>query len=199
MKEYEKMIAGKLYNPNNEELKKCSLKAHTLTEEYNQTSVSDCNRRQSILKELFCKIGNNCVIRTGLQVDYGINISIGENFFANYYCVMLDVNTIEIGDNVMFGPRVGLYTANHPIDSLIRNEGLEFGEKIIIKDNVWIGADSTINPGVTIGENSIIASGSVVTRNVQENVIVGGVPAKTIRKITEDDYEYWDKVRKQYI
>lgn len=113
-------------------------------------------------------------------------------------CMFLDVNYINIGNNVMFGPRVNLYTAGHPIDPLIRNEQLEYGAPINIKDNVWIGGNVTVLPGITIGKNAVVAAGSVVTKDVPEDSIVGGNPAKHIRDIDSKDYEKWNELKYKY-
>lgn len=113
-------------------------------------------------------------------------------------CIFLDVNKIIIGDNVMVGPRVSFYTAGHPIDAEIRIEELEFGLPITIEDNVWIGGSATILPGVTVGRNSIVAAGAVVTKDVPFNSIVGGNPARLIRVINQDDKQYWNKKKQEY-
>ena len=112
--------------------------------------------------------------------------------------MILDVNNVIIGNNVMFGPRVNIYTATHPIDKDVRNDFLEYGLPVIIKDNVWIGGNATINPGVTIEENTIIGSGSVVTKDIPDNVIAAGNPCKVIRKITALDKVYWETKKKEY-
>ncbi len=111
---------------------------------------------------------------------------------------MLDVAEIRIGNNVMFGPNVNIYTAGHPIDPDVRNSQLEFGKKVTIGNNVWVGGSVVINPGVTIGNNVVIASGSVVTKSFNDNVIIGGNPAKILRKIDENDKSYWENKKKQY-
>lgn len=127
-----------------------------------------------------------------------MNISVGENFYANYGCVIIDVCKVKIGDNVMFGPNVGIYTAGHPIDAEVRNSGLEFGKPITIGDNVWIGGSSVVNPGVSIGDCVVIGSGSVVTKDIPDNVIAVGNPCRVLRPITEDDKKYWRAERDRY-
>lgn len=149
-------------------------------------------------KQLFGKTGKSVYVNPPLYVDYGRHVEIGENFYANMDCVFLDVNKIIIGNNVMLGPRVGFYTAGHPIDAEIRNQELEFGLPIVVEDNVWIGANATILPGVTIGKNSIIAAGAVVTKNVPTNTIVGGNPAKVIREVSETDKKIWKEKLEAY-
>ena len=127
-----------------------------------------------------------------------MNISVGENFYANYGCVIIDVCKVKIGDNVMLGPNVGIYTAGHPIDAEVRNSGLEFGKPITIGDNVWIGGSSVVNPGVSIGDCVVIGSGSVVTKDIPDNVIAVGNPCRVLRPITEEDKKYWNAERDRY-
>lgn len=123
---------------------------------------------------------------------------MGAHFFANFGCVLLDDEGITIGDNVMFGPRVCLTTASHPIDPAARSEGLEIGSPITIGDNVWIGAHAVVNPGVTIGDGAVIGSGSVVTHDIPANVVAAGNPCRVLRTITEEDARYWQAQRDAY-
>lgn len=120
-------------------------------------------------------------IEPTFRCDYGYNIFLGNNFFANFDCVMLDVCPIRIGDNCMLAPGVHIYTATHPIDPVARNSGAELGKPVTIGNNVWIGGRAVINPGVTIGDNVVVASGAVVTKGVPDNVVVGGNPARIIK------------------
>ena len=131
-------------------------------------------------------------------MDYGRHIEVGHNFYANMDCFFLDVNKIIIGYNVMVGPRVSFYTAGHPTDAEVRKTDLEFGLPIHIESNVWIGGNAVILPGITIGRNSIIAAGSVVTKDVPGNTIVGGNPARVIREIDGVDKELWNRKLKEY-
>lgn len=119
--------------------------------------------------------------------EYGTHIRLGKNFFANYNCVMIDVAEISVGDNCMFGPNVSIYTAGHPIHPVTRNSGYEYGKPVSIGDNCWIGGSVTILPSVTIGKNTVIGAGSVVTKDIPENVIAVGNPCRVLRKITDDD------------
>ena len=121
------------------------------------------------------------------RCEFGFNISIGNNFYANFDCVMLDGGGIEIGDNVLLGPKVGIYTSNHAIHPAERVVGGCYAKKVVIKDNVWVGAGVHINQGVTIGENSIIGAGSVVTKYIPPNVVAAVVPCKVLRLITDND------------
>jgi maltose O-acetyltransferase len=147
---------------------------------------------------MFKATGEDIYIEPPFRCDYGTNTTIGNNFYANFDCVFLDVAPIVIGENVMFGPKVNLLTPGHPIDAVIRNSGLEFGKKITIGDNVWIGGNAVVNPGVTIGNNTIIGSGSVVTKDIPDNVIAAGNPCKIIREITNEDKVYWEEEQQKY-
>jgi len=198
MTEKEKMLAGKLYMAFDSELVKERKNARRLIERYNQIGYDEINQKSSLISELVGKHGSHTTINPPFQCDYGYNITIGDNFFANYDCVFIDVNTITIGNNVMFGPKVCLYTAGHPIDAEVRNLDLEFGYPIKIGDNVWIGGNTVVNPGVSIGNNTVIGSGSVVTKDIPSNVIAVGNPCKVLRNITDSDKEYWSKLKDEY-
>lgn len=193
MTEKDKMLQGKLYMASDKELKRMYLDSMNLTRSYNLTEHSEEEKRQSLLKKLFGSVGKGVTIIPPFRCDYGKNIYIGNQFFANYDCIILDVCKVEIGDRVMFGPRVCLYTAAHPIDALVRASGLEYGKEIHICDDVWIGGNSVISGGVTIGARSIIGSGSIVTKDIPSDVIAAGNPCRVIRKITENDREEWVK------
>lgn len=181
--EKEKMLNGELYNPTDPELLKDKLTARRLTRLYNQTLETEEDKRTELLKELFGSTGKSLSIEPTLRCDYGYNIHVGENFYANFDCVFLDVCEIRIGDNCFIAPGVHIYTATHPLNAEERVSGVEYGKPVKIGDNVWIGGNSVINPGVTIGNNVVIASGSVVTKDVPANVVVGGNPAKIIKQI----------------
>lgn len=198
MTEKEKMLSGKLYMASDAELRKEAKKCRKLIRLFNNSTEEEIDYRTSLLKDLFGKVGKNVFIEPTFRCDYGKNIYIGDNFFANYDCIILDVCKVEIGNNVMFGPRVSVYTAGHPIDAEVRITGLEFGKEIKIGDNVWVGGNTVINPGIKIGDNVVIGSGSVVTKDIEDNVIVAGNPCRVLRKITEEDKVYWNKKREEY-
>ncbi|MGE6260411.1 maltose O-acetyltransferase [Heyndrickxia sporothermodurans] len=181
--EKEKMIAGELYLASDQNLVEERLFARKLTREYNETLETELEKRTFILKKLLGATGENIYIEPTFKCDYGYNISVGENFYANFDCVILDVCPVKIGNNCMIAPGVHIYTATHPLDAETRNSGKEYGKPVFIGNNVWIGGRSIVNPGVTIGDNVVIASGSVVTKDVPDNVVVGGNPAKVIKKI----------------
>lgn len=181
------VLEGNVYNDLTPELKEARRKAIILTNKYNDSYDKSVEERESILKLLFKSIGKGVHFEPSLRVEFGYNITIGNNFYANFDCVMLDGGEIEIGDNVLFGPRVGIYTSNHAFDAEERVNGACFAKKVKIGNNVWIGANACINQGVTIGDNTIIGSGSVVTKDIPDNVIAAGVPCRVIRKITVKD------------
>ncbi|ENM5843552.1 sugar O-acetyltransferase [Vibrio mimicus] len=183
MTEREKMLSGEYYDPSDAELVKLRFKARLLTEKLNQTSVSCPDKRVEIIKSLLGSTGNSIHIESTFNCDYGLNIHVGENFYANFGCVILDVAEVCIGDNCFIAPQVGIYTATHPIDPIQRNSGLEFGKPIRIGNNCWIGGHATINPGVTLGDNIIVASGAVVTKSFGSNVVIGGNPARVLKAI----------------
>ncbi|GGJ58027.1 maltose O-acetyltransferase [Anoxybacillus voinovskiensis] len=181
--EKEKMINGELYCAADPQLAKERERARKLTRLYNQTLETEQEKRAELLKELLGSTGKNVYIEPSFRCDYGYNIHVGENFYMNFDCVILDVCEVRIGDNCLVGPGVHIYTATHPIDPQERNTGLEYGKPVRIGHNVWIGGRAVINPGVNIGDNVVIASSAVVTKNVPSNVVVGGNPAKIIKRI----------------
>lgn len=181
--EKQKMLDGEMYDPGDEELIIDRLRARRLTRLYNQTIETDRIERSRLIKELFGSTKENVGIEPTFKCDYGYNIHVGENFFMNFDCVILDICEVRFGDNCMLAPGVHIYGATHPLDPTERNSGKEFGKPVIIGDNVWIGGGAIINPGVTIGDNVVIASGAVVTKDIPDNEVVGGNPAKKIREV----------------
>lgn len=196
--DYEQMLAGELYFAANIFPENGSLEGKKLAQKINSTPIGNKAEIVSLEKQLFGKTGESIYVNPPLYVDYGRHVEIGNNFYANMDCIFLDVNRIIIGDNVMVGPRVSFFTAGHPTDAGVRSKDLEFGLPIVVEDNVWIGGNSTILPGVTIGKNSIVAAGAVVTKDVPNNTIVGGNPAKVIRQIDIVDKVKWEKALKTY-
>ena len=195
----ELMLMGELYKLNDDnDLNEDFMRARRLTRLFNSMTEEQMEERKEIIKELFKSTGENVHVEQTFHCDYGCHISVGENFYANYDCIMVDVCEIIIGDNVLLAPRVGIYTAGHPIDAAVRNEGLEFGKPVIIGDNVWIGGNAVINPGVTIGSGVVIGSGSVVTKDIPDHVVAVGNPCRVLRKINEEDKIYWEKEREKY-
>ena len=192
------MLASDLYIAGNILPENKSIHGKKIVQKINNTPIEQTETIVVLERQVFGKTGNNLYVTPPFQVDYGRHVEIGNNFYANMDCIFLDVNKIIIGDNVMVGPRVSFYTAGHPIDAEIRIEELEFGLPITIEDNVWIGGSATILPGVTVGRNSIVAAGAVVTKDVPSNSIVGGNPARLIRVINQDDKQYWNKKKQEY-
>mgnify|MGYP000029455934 FL=1 len=180
--EKDKMLAGELYNPADPVLLKEREEARRKVRLYNQVLETDA-QRLAALKALFGSTGEHLYVEPNLRVDYGYNLHVGENFFANFDCTLLDVCEIRFGDNCMLGPNVQVYTATHPLDPYERNAGKEYAKPIYFGDNVWIGGGAIINPGVRVGNNVVIASGAVVTKDVPDNVVVGGNPARIIKNI----------------
>ncbi len=183
----EKMLNGIYYISWDEELTLEREKAKDLLFEFNNTKPSLRVERNEIIKKLFGNVGKNCWIESNFNCDYGYNISVGDNFYTNVNCCILDCAKVTIGNNVWIGPNVGIYTPNHAFDSVERCAGYEISLPIEIKDNVWIGGNVVIRGGVTIGENTIIGAGSVVTKDIPSNVIAVGNPIRIIREITEED------------
>lgn len=196
--ELDRMLSGDLYLAADEELAALFVRGRLIMEEFNKTSRLEEDKRQELIKQLFKSVGEDTTIEAPIYVDYGSNISIGDNFYANTNCIFLDVAPINIGNNVMFGPRVNLFTASHPLDSQVRQRKLELGKAINIGDGCWLGGNVTVNPGITIANDSIVASGSVVTKDVPANVIVAGNPARILRELTEDDKQYWEALENEY-
>ena len=181
MTEREKMLAGELYSPKDPELRKLHLRARKLFGKYNKIDPSNDKKLDKLMKKILGKTGEVVHVQPPFYCDYGINTTVGENFFANYGCVILDVNTVTIGKNCMLAPNVRIFTACHPIRAEERYNGVEMGYPVVIGDNCWIGGGAIINPGVTLGNNVVVGSGSVVTKSFGDNVVIAGNPAKIIR------------------
>lgn len=181
------ILSGRMYNDLTKELIEARERTVFLTNEYNNSFGKSSEEREAILRKLLKSIGKGVHFEPVFRCEFGYNISIGDNFYANFDCIMLDGGGIEIGDNVLFGPRVGIYTSNHATDAAERVAGACYAKPVKIGNNVWIGAGVHINQGVTIGDNTIIGSGSVITKGIPANVVAAGVPCKVIREITEKD------------
>ncbi|MBG0762119.1 sugar O-acetyltransferase [Acholeplasma laidlawii] len=198
MSQLKRMLSGELYMAEGEELGKIRDNMLDKLYQYNHAHYNNHKLRDELIKEILGGYKDKLKITPPVYFDYGKHTFVGKNFYANFDCIFLDVNTITIGDNVMFGPRVGLYTAGHPIDKDIRITGLEYGLPITIGNNVWIGGNVVVMPSVHIGDNTIIGSGSVVTKDIPSDVIAAGNPCKVIRKITTEDKIYWEGKKKKY-
>lgn len=187
MTEKEKMMAGMWYDANNnQELIEHRLKAQVLLLKFNQTPLRDGKEIHALYKQLFNDDPQSLTIMSPLTVDYGYNISFGENVFVNASCYFMDGAKITIGHNAFIGPYCGFYTASHPLAYKYRNQGLEKASPIVVGDNCWFGANVSVMPGVKIGNGCVMAAGSVVTKDVPDNALVAGVPAKVIKVIDQD-------------
>ena len=187
MTEWEKMLAGLPSDDRDEEVEARRLVAKRLFRAYNRTTETDVEVREKIKTELFRSVGKNVFIEPDFICELGSNITIGDNGFINFGCIIFDMGEVTIGDNAMFGPRVGIYTTNHAFDAEERIANVVVSKPIHIGNRVWLSADVKIVQGVTIGDNSIIGAGSVVTKDIPPNVIAAGNPCRVIRKITEKD------------
>ena len=188
MTEQEKAEAGLLYNPNRTtEMAAYRFKIQDAICEYNKLLPSQVQQRRDFLANIFGKIGKNCNILPPFKCDYGFRIEVGENFFANYNFIVLDGNYCRFGDNVWIAPTVSILAAGHPLDMQDRIDGWEYAFPVTVGNNVWIGGSVTIIGGVNIGDNAVIAAGSVVIRDVPADTLVAGNPARVLRKITPED------------
>nr|WP_155113459.1 sugar O-acetyltransferase [Metabacillus mangrovi] len=177
------MIHGNLYYPGDAELVKDRARARKLVRTFNHTEEEKEEERASMLKALFGSTGERIYIESDFRCDYGYNIHVGENFYANFDCTILDGGPVTIGKNCMMAPGVHIYTNTHPIEAEERITEMEYTKPVTIGDNVWIGGRAVINPGVTIGHNAVIASGAVVVKDVPDHAVVGGNPARVIRML----------------
>ncbi len=192
MTEWEKAKNGYMYDPNNDKtLIEERLKCADLCFEYNNCKPSETEKQRELLNKILGKIKGNIVVTPPFHCDYGFNISVGDNFYTNYNCIILDGAKVEIGDNVFIAPNCVISTAGHALDAEMRARGLEIAKPVKIGNNVWIGANVTILPGVSIGDNTVIGAGSVVNKDIPSNVVGAGNPCKVIREITQEDkYKY---------
>lgn len=181
--ERRKMLRGERYDASDPELRADRIRARRLTQRYNRTAPEAATERHEILSELLGTVDETCGIEPTFHCDYGYNIRLGENFYANVDCVILDVCPVTIGRDCLVGPGVHIYTATHPLDPAERAGGLEYGKPVTVGDNVWIGGSAVLNPGVTVGDNAVIGSGAVVTEDVPEGVVVQGNPATVVKTL----------------
>ncbi|MBT8189850.1 MAG: sugar O-acetyltransferase [Saprospiraceae bacterium] len=181
--EKEKMLSGALYNALDPTLTKERYRARMLFQKINSLTEDKKEERDKCFYELFGKAGKNLWIEPPFYCDYGYNIMVGDNCFMNYNCVILDVCEVRMGNNVMIGPNVQIYTATHPLDPKERSNGLENGKPVSIGNDVWIGGGAILCPGVSIGDGTTIGAGAVVTRDIEAYTFAAGNPAKVIKKL----------------
>jgi len=181
--EKEKMLAGENYNILDPELENERQKAKELMNRYNKTEAD--SERYTILQQMLGAVGQDAIVWAPFYCSYGKNTYLGDHVFINYMCVILDNNEVRIGNHVMIGPSVQIYTAAHDLQAESRIKGYETAKPIVIEDNVWIGGGAILLPGVRIGRNAVVGAGSVVSRDVPANTVVAGNPAKVIREIEQ--------------
>lgn len=196
MDQKERMLAGLPYKAWLDGLMEERLENQKRVYRFNLLPPDAFEEQDALIKEILGKTGERVHIMPPFHCDYGRNIEVGEDFFANYNLVILDVGKVKIGKNAQIAPNVAIYTAGHPIHPDSRNSGYEYGIPVTIGDNVWLGGNVCIMPGVTIGDNAVIGAGSVVTKDIPSNVIAAGNPCRVIRPITEADRDYYYKDRK---
>ena len=193
----ERMHMGKLYYCNGEELFAEQAERLEKLYDFNATRPSEQKKREALLREMFAEIGENCYIEPPLHASWGgKQVHFGHNVYANLHLTLVDDTAIHVGDNVMFGPNVTLTTGTHPIHPALRRKQVQYNLPITIGNNVWIGANSVVLPGVKIGDNSVIGAGSVVTRDIPSGVVAVGIPCRVLREIGEKDertyYRDWE-------
>lgn len=197
MTEYERMIKGLIYNPGDEEIMKEQFQYQDKLWEFNKLKPSQIEEKIKYMKEVFAECGEQCYIELPFHANWGgHHVHFGNRIYANSNLTIVDDGHVYVGDNVMFGPNVTIATAGHPIDPTLRIKGLQFNKDVYIAENVWIGAGVIILPGVHIGKNTIIGGGSIVTKDIPDNVIAVGNPCRVLREISEHDKQYFYKNEK---
>ena len=181
--EHEKMLAGELYDAGDPGLAQARARARRLTGFFNRSNEGEDDLRASLLRELLGSMGTNVLIEPSFSCDYGSTIHIGNDVAINFNCVILDSTTVRIGDHVLFGPSVQIYTAHHPVSPVDRLRGLELASPVTIGENVWIGGGAIVCPGVTIGAGTTIGAGSVVVRDIPAGVLAVGNPCRVVRRV----------------
>ena len=187
MTEKQRSDAGLPYFPSDEELRALRARCKQLCYAFNTTEHQQREERINLLRQLLGSTNGRFLIEPSFWCDYGYNIHLGKNFYANHNCVILDCAKVTFGDHVMVGPNCGFYTACHPIDPQQRREGVEFARPITVGNDVWFGGGCTVLPGVTIGDGCVIGAGSVVTRDIPPNTVAAGNPCRVLRSISEAD------------
>jgi len=179
----DKMLAGELYLAHDPELVAAHLHAQAVLARFNATAADAAEERRTLLAGLFGRLGEGAVVKPNLRCDYGFNIHLGDRSFINFDCTMLDCRRIDIGEEVLIAPGVHIYTATHPVDAATRRARLELAKPVAIGDGCWLGGGVIVCPGVTIGENTVVGAGSVVTRDLPANVVAAGNPCRVVRRL----------------
>jgi len=180
-------LAGELYDAYVPELIKERNLIKDKIFEFNKLNPNNLPEREKLVREMVATTGKNFLIESPFYLEYGYNVHLGENFFSNFNCVILDEAPVHFGDDVLLAPNVSIYTVNHPLNAERRRAGLEYARPVTIGNNVWIGGNTVILPGVTIGDNTVIGAGSVVTKSIPANVLAAGNPCRVIREITDKE------------
>ncbi|MCI5822580.1 MAG: sugar O-acetyltransferase [Pararoseburia sp.] len=197
MTEWERMEAGLIYDPGEKEIMEKQEPYLDKLWAFNQLKPSQSKEKEAYMKEVFAECGDNCYIELPFHANWGgSNVHFGDWVYANFNLTIVDDGHVYVGDKVMFGPNVTIATANHPIEPGLRDRMLQYNKDVHIENNVWIGANTVIVPGVTIGENAVIGAGSVVTKDIPANVVAVGNPCRVLREIGEHDREYFYKDEK---
>ena len=197
MTDYEKMHSGEIYNPSDDTIFEEQIKCLDRLYDFNATRPTELEKRAEMLKEMLAEVGENCYIEPPFRSNWGgKHVHLGNNVYFNFNATLVDDTQIDIGDSTLIGPNVTLATAGHPILPELREKALQFNLPIHIGKNCWLGAGVIVLPGVTIGDNTVIGAGSVVTKDIPANVVAVGNPCKVLREISEHDKEYYYKDRK---
>lgn len=197
MTDYEKMQSGEIYDPNNEDIFKEQIKCLDRLYDFNATRPTELEKRSEMLKEMFAEVGKDCYIEPPLHSNWGgRHVHLGDNVYFNFNATLVDDTHIYIGDCTMLGPNVVIATAGHPILPELREKALQYNLPVHIGKNCWLGAGVIVLPGVTIGDNTVIGAGSVVTKDIPANVVAVGNPCKVLREISEHDKEFYYKDRR---
>lgn len=182
--EWDKMLSGEVYDAYRHEFYQRLIETRCQLQRFNSTDADKIDRQKEIIDKLLGSHGTNCIITQPFRCDYGCNIHVGDNFLANFNLTILDEAEVRIGDNAFIGPNVSIYTACHPLDPVLRRKNIQWAKPVTIGNDVWIGGGTTILPGISIGNNVVIGAGSVVTKNLPDNVVAAGNPAKIIKNIS---------------
>ena len=194
MTQYERMVKGLIYDPLDEEIMAEQVPFQDKLWEFNQLKPSDTDKKTAYMKEVFAECGDDCYIELPFHANWGgHHVHFGSGVYANSNLTLVDDDHIYVGDRVMFGPNVTVATANHPINPELRSKGYQYNKSVYIGENTWIGANVVIVPGVRIGKNVVIGGGSVVTKDIPDNVVAVGNPCKVLREVSERDNKYFYK------